>query len=89
MFSRDFCEGAHSTVVLFLFVFQGLFCCVIAEFAPNVTDMSHPDYVTHDAAGFFSTVPCSVVLKSNASTVSPLCILRGSISTVLRKALFS
>lgn len=47
LFFRNFCEGAHSTV--FLFVFQGLFCRVIAEFAPNVTDMSHPDYFTHDA----------------------------------------
>lgn len=29
--------------------FKVLFCCVIAEFAPNVTDMSHPGYFTHDA----------------------------------------
>lgn len=49
MFFRNFREGAHSTVVLFLIVFQGLFCRGIAEFAPNVTYMSHPDYSTHDA----------------------------------------
>lgn len=29
--------------------FKVLFCCVIAEFAPNVTDMSHPGYFTPDA----------------------------------------
>ncbi len=53
-FFRNFCEGAHSKVVLSPFVFQGLFCCVIAEFAPNVTDTSHPDYFTHDAVVFYS-----------------------------------
>lgn len=43
--------------------FKVLFCCVIAEFAPNVTDMSHPGYFTHDALVdvFCFTGPCSVV----------------------------
>lgn len=44
-----FCEGARSTVVLSLSVSPGLFCRVIAEFAPKVTDTSPPDYFTHYA----------------------------------------
>lgn len=45
-------------------------CPVIAEFAPNVADTSHPNYFTHDAVVVFFS-PLSVGLKSNASTVSP------------------
>lgn len=45
-------------------------CPVIAEFAPNVADTSHPDYFTHDAVVVVFS-PLSVGLKSNASTVSP------------------
>lgn len=58
-FFRNHCEGAHSTVVASPFVFRRSFCCVIAEFAPNVTDMSNPDYFTHNA--IVLTGSCSVV----------------------------
>lgn len=40
--------------ILQLFCLSFKVCFVIAEFAPNVTDMSHSDFVTHNAILFGS-----------------------------------
>lgn len=54
-------------------VFQRLFCCIIAEFAPSVTDMSHPDHFTHNA---FLLKPLAQFLKSDTSSLSPCLYLQ-------------
>lgn len=44
--------------ILQLFCLSFKVCFVIAEFAPNVTDMSHSDFVTHNAILFGSPLLC-------------------------------